>query len=290
MKRPSAPDPYRPVVDFMIVGTQKGGTNALYRFLRQHPQIGMASIKEVHLFDSVEYSGEWSPRQIDERYRPFFRHCPNAAVRGEATPIYLFFPEIARELKKYNSELKLIVLLRDPVERAISHYYMEKNRNAESRPLWWALLCERWRLHRCKEPRADGSAMRVCSYRTRGLYSGQLRNLYRYFRRDRVLILRSRDLRRNHDSSLRRVLEFLGVSPEVIISPGIHYVGAYEGKKHRAVSLLLWLSYLPERVRMRALLHSGTAAAKKSCRAGESRLASGHTQKRKSVASRSASP
>ena len=238
----------------MIIGTQKGGTNALYRFLREHPEIGMSSPKEVHLFDAPEYSGAWTPEQTDERYRPFFEHCAGARVRGEATPIYLFFPEIARELARYNPQLKLIVLLRDPVERAISHYYMEKNRDAERRPLWLALLSEPFRVRRCKDARASGSAMRVCTYRRRGLYSLQLRNLYRFFDRDRVLVLDNRNLREGHDDTLRRIFAFLGVSEEVRIAPGVYNEGERGERRHRLVSWLLRLSYLAEFARMRALL------------------------------------
>ena len=142
----------------------------------------MASPKEVHLFDSPKYSDDWTPEQIDERYRSFFDHCGDVSIRGEATPIYMFLPEIARELARYNPELKLLVLLHDPVERALSHYYMEKNRGKEHRPLWLALAKEPFRLRRCKGARAYGSEMRVFSYRRRGLYSLQLRNLYRFFR------------------------------------------------------------------------------------------------------------
>ena len=123
---PAIPDVYRPRLGFMIVGAQKCGTTALARFLSRHPEIGMADPKEAHLFDAPDYSGGWSPKEIDARYRPSFEHCPAATVRGEATPIYMLLPEVARELHRYNPELKLIVLLRDPVERAISHYYMER--------------------------------------------------------------------------------------------------------------------------------------------------------------------
>ena len=248
----SAPGP--PRLDFMIIGVQKGGTNALYRFLRQHPEIGMSSRKEVHLFDAPEYSSDWTPEQIGERYRPYFEHCPGARVRGEATPIYLFFPEIARELARYNPELKLIVLLRDPVARAISHYYMERNRDAERLPLWLALLCEPIRVRRCRDPRAAASALRVGTYRRRGLYSLQLRNLHRFFGRDRVLVLRSADLRERHDATLRRVFAFLGVSEEVRIAPAIHYQGHRGGREHRTVSWLLRLSYHRESARLRAVL------------------------------------
>ena len=184
---PAPPIPYRPRFGFVIVGAQKCGTTALAHFLSQHPEIGMASPKEVHLFDSPKYSDDWTPEQIDERYRSFFDHCGDVSIRGEATPIYMFLPEIARELARYNPELKLLVLLHDPVERALSHYYMEKNRGKEHRPLWLALAKEPFRLRRCKDARAYGSEMRVFSYRRRGLYSLQLRNLYRFFDRDRIL-------------------------------------------------------------------------------------------------------
>ena len=246
-------EPHRPWLDFMIVGAQKCGTNALHRFLSLHPEICMSSPKEVHLFDAPEYSRHWTPEQIDERYRSSFAHCGDARIRGESTPIYLFYSEIPRELARYNPALKLIVLLRDPVERAVSHYYMEWSRDWERRPLWQALLMEPFRLRGCRDPRAHRSTMRVCSYRTRGLYSRQLRNLYRYFGRDRVLVLRNRDLRERHDETLHRVFAFLGVSEEVHIPPALHYVGKRAGRKHPVVSGLLRLSYLRERARMRAL-------------------------------------
>ena len=251
---PAPPIPYRPRFGFVIVGAQKCGTTALAHFLSQHPEIGMASPKEVHLFDSPKYSDDWTPEQIDERYRSFFDHCGDVSIRGEATPIYMFLPEIARELARYNPELKLIVLLHDPVERALSHYYMQKNRGKEHRPLWLALAKEPFRLRRCKDARAYGSEMRVFSYRRRGLYSLQLRNLYRFFDRDRILVVRTRDLRANHHAVLRRVFAFLGVSGHVRIDPEIVFEGGRSGRRHRAVSWLLRLSYLVEFVRMRMLL------------------------------------
>lgn len=247
------PDSRRPLLDFMVVGAQKCGTVALHRFLSRHPEIGMSSPKEVHLFDAPEYSCAWTPAQIDERYRPRFAHCTGARIRGESTPIYLFFPDIAQELHRYNPGLKLIVLLRDPVERAISHYYWERNRAVEYFPLWRALLSEPLRLRRSRDARAPGSAMRVASYRTRGLYSLQLRNLYRFFDPERVLIVGNRDLWERHDAALCRVFAFLGVSEAVRIAPGTYNEGRRGDRRHRAVSWLLRLSYRRERARLRAL-------------------------------------
>ena len=257
---PAVPDACGPKLDFMIVGAQKCGTTALAHFLSRHPGIGMADPKEAHVFDAPDYSGDWSPEEIDERYRPSFEHCPGAAIRGEATPFYMFLPEIARELERYNPELKLIVLLRDPVERAVSQYCMERGRGDERLPLWLALSSEPFRLRRCRDTRQPDSAMRRHSYRRRGLYSLQLRNLYRFFRKDRVLVIRTRDLLQHHDAVLRQVFAFLGVSGDVRIAPGMIYPdaprrgGSAGAGVHRTVSWLLKLSYLAESVRLRALL------------------------------------
>ena len=257
--RAAAPEPdlaYRPMVGFMIVGAMRSGTTALGRFLSRHPDIAMSSPKEMHLFDARNYSPDWTPEQIDARYRRGFKERAGVPLRGEATPIYLFFPEIAGELKRYNPGLKVIVILRDPVERAISSYYFQKHRSKERRPLWQALLLEPLRVRRAHHPRAIGSLTRVCSYRRRGLYSRQLRNLFRHFDREKVLILRTRDLERHHDAVLRRVFAFLGVDEAVRIEPERANQVDRGGRRHRVVSWLLRLSYLAEFARMRALARS----------------------------------
>ena len=251
---PALPARYRPRLDFMIVGGQKCGTTALAHFLSQHPEIGMASPKEVHLFDAPNYSPEWTPEQIDKRYGSNLAHCAGARIMGEATPSYMFVPEIGQDLKRYNPDLKLIVLLRDPVERAISHYYMETGRGRERRPLWLALLREPFRLRRCRNGRVRGSETQRCSYRTRGLYSLQLLNIFRYFDREQVLVVDSHDLSQRHDEVLGRVFAFLGVSENACIEPEIVFKGERGGRKHRIVSWMLKLTYLAEFVRLRAVL------------------------------------
>ena len=257
--------PYRPRLAFMIVGAQKCGTTALAQFLATHPEIGMSSKKEVHLFDAAEYSEDWSPADIDARYRRYFAHCrfrgrTGEPILGEATPIYLYFHEVASQLRRYNPDLRVIVLLRDPVRRAISHYYMERDRGRERRPLWQALLLEPLRLLRDRNPRDPESAWRVQSYRSRGFYHRQLRNLYRTFDPDRVLILWEEDLLRRHDAVLRWVFEFLGVSPDVHVSPSIVFEGGRNRRKHRLIRQLLRLSYLVEYGRLRRLLDARSSA------------------------------
>ena len=148
----------------------------------------------------------------------------------------------------------MIVLLRDAAERAVSNYYMQWARGKEKAPLWLALLAEPWRLRRCANPREWGSPTRVCSYRARGLYSLQLRNLHQHFPRQQVLIVRSRDLQQDHEAVLRRVFAFLGVAENVEIPERTAMPGERHGKRrHRILSWLLRLSYLAERRRARGL-------------------------------------
>ena len=243
----------KPVVDFMIVGAQKCGTTALGQFLAEHPAIGMSAQKEVHLFDAEEYTHDWSPADIDERYRRYYQHCPDATIRGEATPIYMYMPEVAAELRRYNPALKLIVLLRDPVARAISDYYMQKARDRETMPLWLALLAEPFRLAWEADPRRQRSASREHSYRTRGLYSLQLQNLYGHFPKDQVLVVRRDDLLHRHDAVMHDVLSFLGVATDVRIPRAVVFGGETARKRHRLSSALLRLSYVAEFVRLRRL-------------------------------------
>ena len=245
----------RPAVDFMIVGVQKGGTTALGQFLAQHAAIGMAVPKEVHLFDAEDYAADTPVADLDERYRRRVAHCPEAQIHGEATPTYLFFPEIAPALKRYNPALKLIVLLRDPVQRALSAHRMQRTRGRESLPFALALLAEPWRLLRDRHPRGHRSATREHAYRRRGLYAEQLENLYAAFDPAQVLVLHSEDLLRNHEAALRRVFRFLGVKqPATVPPPAIVFPTEHQDRRHRLACALLRLSYASANRRLRCLL------------------------------------
>ena len=241
------PGNYPPLVDFMIVGGQKCGTSALHRFLSLHPEIGMPKRKELHVFDNLDPTSRWSTQQIDERYRPYFDANRDAMVRGEATPIYMYWQHIPPALRRYNPKLKVIALIRDPVARAISQYHMEFARGDEARPLWLALLLEPFRLRRSERSR------RRHGYRSRGLFSVQLRALQRCFGNDQLLVVGSEQLLQQHAETLRRTFEFLGVAPDVAIPPDV-VAATPNVHKHPLVRKLLRLSYLAEFIRLRRFL------------------------------------
>ena len=257
----SLPAPRKPVVDFVIAGVQKGGTSALWQFLRQHPQIGMALPKEVHLFDAPDYVPDTPVADLDARYRPWFAHWGAVRLRGEDTPNYTFMPEIAPQLKRYNAALKLIVLLRDPVRRALSAHRFQRARGRERLPFALALLVEAWRLRRDRAPRRWRSATRQHSYRRRGLYAEQLANLYAHFEPRQVLVLESEELLRNQDAVLRRVFRFLGVDESPLMPLATVFATQHRDGSHRLACALLRLSYWRANRRLRRLLaQTGTAA------------------------------
>lgn len=203
-----------PLLSFVIGGAQKAGTSALAQYLSAHPLLRLPRTKEAHVFDAPDFDENASIAQLNARYHPHFASPPDPGLRyGDATPIYLLHPTLMQRIARYNPALRWIVLLRDPVDRAISHYHMERARGAERWPLWLALLGERWRLRGHADDFADGSPLRVYSYRRRGDYARQLDALYRQFPPRQVLVLASAALRDDPASCLTQVCAFLGVEP-----------------------------------------------------------------------------
>lgn len=238
-------------LDFMIVGAQKCGTTALASFLNEHPQIRMSNPKEVHLFDDPESIG-MSRKEIADHYARVF---PDASdhVRGEATPIYFYYSEIAERLKDYNPALKVIVLLRDPVARAYSHYRMEFERGNETLSYWRALLAEPLRLRADRDKYEKDSAHRRFSYRDRGCYSTQLLSIYRCFPSQQVLVLNNFHLRHRHDTTMTRVFDFLKVPDRKVATQSIFSRDTDYGDVPVS-SWLLRLSYIKERSRLQRLV------------------------------------
>jgi hypothetical protein len=195
----------RPLVDFVIAGVQKGGTTALFYYLRKVPGIQMPVGKELHFFDN-ETDIDWSEPDYEQYHEHFV--ATGDACRGEATPIYIYWPNSLERLKRYNAGIKLIFLFRDPVERAWSGWKMEYARGAETEPFAW---CIREGRARVTDHAAPGFH-RVYSYVERGFYGEQIERVFRLFDRQQVLILRSDDLRDHPDATIRGVCRFLGVA------------------------------------------------------------------------------
>lgn len=203
-------------VRFMIGGVQKGGTTALAHYLSAHPKLRLPVCKEAHVFDAPDYDDSASVEAVDARFAPLFDggfHADAQAVHGDATPISIFLPRVVSRIARYNPAMRWIVLLRDPVERAISQYYMEFARGDERLPLPCALLAEHWRLRGHDDDLSPDSPLRHHSYLARGRYTRQLEHLFAAFPAEQLLLLRSDDLRHRTEATLTRVHRHLGLEP-----------------------------------------------------------------------------
>lgn len=195
----------KPIVQFLIAGVQKGGTTALSHYLRQHPALFIPPVKELHFFDDETLNWQL-PQELYSRYHAQFHAAPAGSRWGEATPIYSYWwPAMAR-IWAYNPDMRLILCLRNPVERAYSHWTMETRRGWDTMPFSEAITAEE---QRCRITLP--CQHRVFSYLSRGFYSEQLRRLWSFFPREQTLILRQEQLLHDPCETLRTVHHFLGI-------------------------------------------------------------------------------
>ncbi len=195
-------------LDFFIIGVQKGGTTALDAYLRRHPSIQMSLVKEVHHFDNEQL--DWSLPDHDVLHNQFDWSI-EAVLRGEATPIYIYWPQCLARLREYNPQAKLIVALRHPTFRAYSHWRMEVGRNADS--LSFEEAVSEGGRSRVRE--AQDGVHRVFSYVERGFYAAQIGKLFDFFPRENVHFLRTDRLWTDPPGTLAAVEHFLGVEAAV---------------------------------------------------------------------------
>jgi Sulfotransferase domain len=206
----------RPLPDFLIIGGQRCGTTSLYYYLRAHPQVLPALAKEVQFLTLHWMRGEgWYRAQFPLGARKTGRRV-TAPLAFEATPYYLAHPLAAARAHELLPEVKLLVLLRDPVSRAWSHYRHMVRLGLEPLSFQEAIAAEPVRLagevERIRsDPGYDAVRHRRYSYLARGAYAGQLQQWLEHFPPDRFLVLRSELLLADPARSYARVLAFLGL-------------------------------------------------------------------------------
>jgi hypothetical protein len=215
--------PFRPLPDFLVLGAQKAGTTALYEYLRRHPQITGPSWKEVSFFDRHWARGaSW--------YRGNF---PNLArtrgkIVGEASPSYVFHPLAPQRVQELVPDARLVVLVRNPVDRALSHYNHEIALGREPLSFEDALDAEDERLRgegerMAADPRYFSREWWSHTYKARGRYAEQLERWFAVFPREQLLVLSSDELGSEPARAHTQVLEFLGAPSQRLDSyPGVN--------------------------------------------------------------------
>lgn len=233
-----------PLVRFVIGGMQKAGTTALAGYLQTHPGIRLPRGKEAHVFDAPDFDDDATVPAVDATYAGHFDPGTAGPLHGDATPIYALHPRIVSRIARYNPAMRWILLLRHPVDRALSHFHMERNRGNDRWPLWPAMLFERWRLRGHRDDLSARSPLRRWSYRLRGDYARQLDALYAAFPRRQVLLLTDVELRADPAATLARVLDFLSLPPfPEPPTPRSAFVGDYAPYDRNGASwrLVRWL-------------------------------------------------
>jgi hypothetical protein len=214
----------RPLPDFLVLGAQKAGTTALYAYLRWHPAITGPSWKEVSYFDrhyargASWYRGNFP---LTTWSRPSRRTGGIAPIVGEASPSYLFHPQAPERVAGLLPEVRLIALLRDPVDRALSHYQHEVALGREHLAFEAALEQEEQRLggeveRMVADPRYFSRAWWDHTYLARGRYAEQLERWLAVFPREQLLVVASRDLAERPAETYAEVLRFLGAPPHLL--------------------------------------------------------------------------
>lgn len=195
----------------VILGAQKSGTSSLHYYLVQHPAIVAPLRKEVHFFDLNHARGErW--------YRANFGRAGEAGLNLDSSPYYLFHPAVPTRLHALLPDARLVVLVRDPVRRAYSHYWHERDKGRETLPFEEAIAAEPSRIEADHERLASGSlevsaAHQHFSYLARGRYAEQLERWLALYPRERLLVQRFEDLVRDPLEVLNATLGFLGLDP-----------------------------------------------------------------------------
>jgi hypothetical protein len=208
----------RQLPDFVIIGTQRGGTTSLYRYLTEHPDVGPAFRKEVHFFDRYYKKGiDW--------YLAHFPVRGEAPLVGEACPYYLFHPDVPKRVREAVPHAKFIALLRNPVDRAYSNYQMKVKRGIETLSFEDAIDKERERLSSSDDP--VSLPWRHYSYLRRGLYVDQLKRWMSVFPREQFLIIKSEDFYKEPGRVLQQTLTYLGLRPWSLASFRAYHLSEY---------------------------------------------------------------
>ena len=218
--------------DFIVIGERRSGTTTLAKWMEVHPDVFMHPKVDMGYFidedvvgqrvwfdGHVEYS-KWPRSHSMEQYAEMFSAANGESAVGEKSADYLFWRPAHERIHEMVPNSKLIITIRDPVERAWSHYWNEVGKGRETLSFEEALVAEE---ERC---RSSDYALDHLSYRTRGYYDESLRVLLKTFPQEQVLVTTLEQNRAMPQESLRRIYTFLDVDPSAGQSRAGEHVNA----------------------------------------------------------------
>ena len=233
----SITSPTRMLPDFIITGYHKCGTSSLYHYITQHPNIGRTLVKEVHYFDLSYWRGNgWYKSHFPTKlYKNYFeKKYGSLFITGECSPLYSFHPTVPERIKKLVPNVKLIVILRNPVDRCYSLYHQYVRLGYDMGSFEEIIKKDKERLDFTMEKFQKDEAR---SYNVRqdlfplvsmGVYEGHLKNWLNIFSKEQFLFLKTEDLETDTQKTIDNIFEFLKVPEFKFESFEKQNVGEYE--------------------------------------------------------------
>ena len=196
-------------VDFFIVGAPKAGTTSLYHYLSEHPQVEMSSQKEPDYFSDKaihEQGMYYAKNRVNtlDKYESLFMQ-KESVVYGEASVSYLFYENVAEDIKKYNPNAKIIIMLRNPIERAFSHYLMDYR---------LGLISDSFENVLAKKSKHKNAHLFYQQYIEVSKYAKQIQRYLVFFEKDNILFIDYEDFKINVSKTVDQVYNFLHISTE----------------------------------------------------------------------------
>lgn len=237
--------PLRKNPDFVIIGAQKSGTTSLFDYLSLHPQIVPPAKKEINYYSHAYrkpyfwYKAHF-PLNTDKRF-----------LTGEASPYYLDHPCTPERIFKRSPGIKVVAILRNPIDRAYSHYQHCVRRNMESLSFAEAILSENRRIEGEEEKlllenNYNSFSYTYFGYANRGLYGKHLKKWQKFFKKENIHIIIFEDLIKNPPEVLSSLCDFLGIENIDSLNKKfpLHNIGGYSREIPKDIS-----SYLEEKFR-----------------------------------------
>ena len=194
-------------VDFFIVGAPKAGTTSLYHYLNEHPQVEMSSQKEPDYFSDKAiheqgmYYGKNRVKTLG-KYESLFEQ-KESVVYGEASVSYLFYDNVAEDIKKYNPNAKIIIMLRNPIQRAFSHYLMDYK---------LGLISDSFENIIAKKSKHKSAHLFYQQYIEVSKYAMQIQRYQDFFEKENILFIDYEDFKKNVSETVGQVYNFLNIS------------------------------------------------------------------------------
>jgi hypothetical protein len=187
--------------NFLVIGAEKSATTWLYNRLKEHPDIFMPETKEIHFFN--KYDSNFNEKDIFNEnnlgyYKKFFKRFNGEKAIGEVTPMYLCDPYAPKRIKQILPKVKLIAILRNPIDRAYSHYWMAKSKGHTD-----------LNFKKIVENKED-------KFIKRGLYFNQLKKYYDLFDQCQIKIIIFSEIKKNEELVLKDIYNFLDVNSDFI--------------------------------------------------------------------------